>query len=158
MALLKSTQSTNGWPAMSASGANGCVPVFGDYALTGSEAQNDVIEMAPLPAGYVPVDLYVDAEDCGTTFTLDIGVLTGKWRAALDTDGVTARVCGNQFANDKALGTAGVYRADAVGFSRIAPVDYDRAVGFKVDAAVAGLTAAAKIRLVMTVRPAVEGV
>lgn len=158
MALLKGTQATRLDPVPTVNRATDCVPIFGDYVVVGTEAQNDVIEIVPLPNGYVPVDGYVDAEDCGTTFTCDMGVLTGVYRAALDTDGSTARVCGAQFCDNKAFGTAGIYRFDAVGMSRVAPVSYDRGMGLKVDAAVSSLTAGAKIRMCVWCRPAFEGV
>lgn len=151
MALLKSTQVTRRDPIMTGDRASSLVVSFADYVLTGSEVQNDVIEMLGLPAGHVPVDMILDAQDCGTTFTVDCGVLSGAY---LDTG---ARTCGAEFMNDKALGTAGIYRLDVVGGNKVAPSTTNRSIGFKVDAAVAALTAGATLRLTLLCRPAVEG-
>lgn len=154
MPLFKSVQATRGDVPITADRASDIVFSFGDYTVVGTEVQNDVIEMAALPAGYVPVDIIVDTEDCGTTLTIDCGVLSQKW---LDGNS-PARTCGAEFMNDKAFGTAGIYRADVVGMSRVAPSTNDRSIGFKVDAAISTLTAGAKIRLTALLRPQIEGV
>src|SRR3546814_5852764 len=38
-------------PVPSADGATDLIPIIGDYVLTGDEAANDIIEMAPLQIG-----------------------------------------------------------------------------------------------------------
>lgn len=152
MALLKSTQTNSNLPILTGDRASDTITLFGDYTLTGSEANADVIEMLPLPAGYVVVDGYVDTQDCGTTLTIDAGFVSGEYRAT------GARTCGAEFLNDKAFGTAGVYRFDVVGFSRQAPSTTNRGIGLKVDAAVSALTAGQVIRMVVLARPAIEGV
>lgn len=150
MALFKSTQATRRDPVPTADRAIEIIPIFADYVVAGTEVQNDVIEMAPLPAGYVPVDVIVDTEDCGTTLTIDCGIMSGAY---LDP---AVRTCGAEFMNDKAFGTTGIYRMDVAGGGRVAPSTTIRSVGFKIDAAVSALTAGAKIRLTLLARPAIE--
>src|SRR3546814_9256916 len=78
MALKQSTQAAGKAPVPSADGATDLIPIIGDYVLTGDEAANDIIEMAPLPAGYVPVDVIVDSADLGTTATASVGLLSAE--------------------------------------------------------------------------------
>src|SRR3546814_1661093 len=80
MALKQSTQAAGKAPVPSADGATDLIPIIGDYVLTGDEAANDIIEMAPLPAGYVPVDVIVDSADLGTTATASVGLLSAEYR------------------------------------------------------------------------------
>lgn len=150
MALKKSLQATQGLPIPTVDRATDAVPIFADYTFDGTEATNDVIEMVPLPAGYVPVDGYADAEDAGTTVTANCGLLSGEYGSS---DG--ARTCGAQFMSGKALGTAGVYRFDVVGFSRVAPSTTNRSIGFALSS-VSAPTAGAKLRLTVWCRPAIE--
>lgn len=149
MALKKSLQATQGLPIPTVDRATDAVPIFADYTFDGTEATSDVIEMLPLPAGYVPVDGYADVEDAGTTVTADCGLLSGAYG---DTG---ARTCGAEFMNDKAFGTAGVYRFDVLGFSRVAPSTTNRSIGFAL-ASVSTPTAGAKVRLTVWCRPAIE--
>lgn len=152
MALKRALQVVNNLPIPVVDRATDAVPIFADYTFDGTEATNDVIEMVPLPAGYVPVDGYADAEDAGTTVTANCGVLSGNY-------GVNdaARTCGAQFMSAKALGTAGIYRFDVLGFSRVAPATNDRSIGFALTS-VTTPTAGAKLRLCVWARPAIEGV
>lgn len=153
MALLRALQVVQNLPVPVVDRATDLLPVFADYTFTGAEATNDVIEMVPLPRGYVPVDGFADAEDAGTTVTANCGVLSGEYGS---TDG--ARTCGAQFMSAKAFGTAGVYRFDVVGFSRLAPSSAaDRGLGFALTS-VSTPTAGARLRLVVFCRPAIEGV
>jgi hypothetical protein len=152
MALKRALQVVNFLPVPVADRAMEAIPIFADYTFDGTEVTNDVIEMCPLPKGYVPVDGTADAEDAGTTVTANCGLLTGEY-------GVNdpARTCGAQFMSGKALGTAGIYRFDVVGFSRVAPTTADRSIGFALSS-VSAPTAGAKLRLTVMVRPAIEGV
>lgn len=151
MALFKSLQATQGLPIPVGDRATDLLPIFADYTLVGTEATADVVEMVPWPKGYVPVDVIADVEDCGSTVTVDVGLLSGVYG---DTG---ARTCGAEFMNDKAFGTAGVYRADVLGFSRLAPSTTDRSIGLAL-VSVTSPTAGAKVRLTVIFRPAIEGV
>lgn len=151
MAILKSTQVTNRQPIPNAVNATDLIPIVGDYVTTGNEASGDIIEMVPLPAGYVPVDVILDAEDCGTTATTDCGVMSGAYLSS------GARTCGAEFMSAKALGTAGVYRMDAVGSSRVAPATSDRSIGLKLST-VSSPATGAKLRMTVLCRPQIEGV
>jgi hypothetical protein len=142
MALFKSLQAAQGLPIPVGDRATDLLPIFADYT---------VVEMVPWPKGYVPVDVIADVEDCGTTVTTDVGLMSGAYG-----DGGT-RTCGAEFMNDKAFGTAGIYRADVLGFSRLAPSTTDRSIGLAL-ASVSTPTAGAKIRLTVIFRPAIEGV
>lgn len=152
MAMLKGTQATNAafTPTPSPSGSAGIIAAFGDYTLTGSEASGDIIEMVPIPENCVPIDTIADVEDCGSTATADIGVMSGNWGAA------GTRTCGAEFSTGKAFGTAGVYRADAAGMGRIAPASNVRSIGIKLTS-VTSPTAGAKIRLTALFRAMVNG-
>ncbi len=150
MALYKSKQITNRLPIPSASGANDVVPIFGDFTFPAGTLINDVIEMCPLPAGYVLVDAFADTDDLGGTITVDCGILSGNYGDS------GARTCGAEIMNDKAFGTVGIYRADVPGFSRIAPTTNDRSIGFALVADTTPTTDA-KVRLTILVRPAIEG-
>lgn len=152
MANFKSTQAAGAafYPIPSADKQTDLIPIVGDYTLVAGGASGDVIEMCPLPAGYVVVDVIVDTEDLGTTWTGDVGIMSGNWAAT----GV--RTCGAQFMTGKAFGTAGVYRADAAGFSRVAPAANDRSIGI-VGTTIGTPTTGAKIRLTAMCRPMVEG-
>lgn len=152
MANLKGVQATNAalYPIPSADKQTDLIPIFGDYTLTGSEASGDIVEMCPLPAGYVPVDAIVDTEDLGATMTADVGVMSGAWGAS------GTRTMGAEFMTGKAFGTVGIYRADVSGMGRIAPATTDRSIGIKFTTATTP-TAGAKVRLTVLARPAVEG-
>lgn len=160
MALLKSVQVAGFTPLLNADGANDLVPMFGDFTVPAGLAVNDVVEMTGFPAGYVPVDLIVDHEDFGTTFTADFGLVSGNYGSSDQ-----SRTCGNEFltAADLAAGP-GLKRAANSGASRIAPVkgsshvqqvSGDRGIGFVVKSA-AGLTVGAKIRVTVLYRPQID--
>ncbi|WP_397536297.1 hypothetical protein, partial [Roseateles sp.] len=84
MALFKSTQIAAKAPIPTADRAVEIIPIFGDFTVPAGFAANDVVEMCPLPAGYVPVDLIVDGASLGATVTGDVGIVTGVYDAALD--------------------------------------------------------------------------
>ena len=150
MALFKATQVVNRVPVPSATGATDVVAIFGDFTIPTGFAANDVVEMGPLPAGYVPVDLIVDNAALGTTVTADFGILSGDFNAT------GARTCGAQFAAAQALQTAGIKRMAAAGGGRLAPTTGDRGWGF-VASAVSTPTVGAAIRATLLVRPQSEG-
>lgn len=151
MALLKSIQETRKLPVPNADRAIEDIPIFADYTATGTEATGDVLEMVPLPAGYVPVDVCIDYDKmAGTAFTADVGIMSGNY------DDTGTRTCSAVFMTGKTLGAAaGVARADVSGFSRIAPTTNIRGVGLNLTT-VTGPTAGAKLRLTLWCRPAIE--
>lgn len=153
MALFKSNVASAAIkaPIPTAERAIEVIPAYALYTVTGSEADTDVIEMIPLPPGYVVFDGWIDNEDCGTTLTLDCGIMSGAWGDP------AVRTCGAEFLNNHAAGTAGRTNFNVQGFSAVAPSDTTRSIGFKVDAAVSALTAGAKIRLGVLMRPQIEG-
>src|SRR3546814_14466938 len=107
--------------------------------------------MAPLPAGYVPVNVIVDSADLGTTATASVGLLSAEYRKNTD-----ASTCGAEFMSGKALGTAGIQRMDVAGGGRIAPTTTDRSGGIKLTA-IATLTEGAAVRLTLLARPQIAG-
>jgi len=151
MALFKATQVTNKVPVPSADGATAVIAIVGDFTIPTGFATNDVVEMGPLPAGYVPVDLIVDNAACGTTVTSDFGILSGAYNAT------GTRTCSAAFASAQALQTAGIKRMAAAGGGRIAPTTADRGWGF-VSTTVSTPTVGAVLRATLLVRPQSEGV
>lgn len=158
MALLQSTQAKNRYPVPTADTATDLVPIFASFVIPTGMALNDVIEMGPLPAGYVPSDLLVgfdDADSNGTpTIKFDAGLLSGNW---LDPNGA-GRTCGSEFfAADTTAQAGGVQRLNKAAGTQIAPTTNVRSWGLKVNTAAATLTVGAKINATLYVRPAIEG-
>jgi len=151
MALFKATQVVNKQQVMTADRASDVIVIFGDFTIPAGIASNDVVEMVPLPAGYVPVDVTVDNAALGTTMTCDVGLLSG------DFDSTGARTCGAQFMAAQAGQTAGIKKLAVAGGTRIAPTANTRGIGFAFTT-VATPTAGAVVRLTLQCRPAVEGV
>lgn len=151
MALFKSTQVTNKQQVMTADRASDAIVIFGDFVIPTGITTSDVVEMLPLPAGYVPVDITIDNAALGTTMTFDAGLLTG------DFDSTGARTCGAQFMTAQAGQTAGIKRMAVAGGGRIAPTTNTRGVGLSFSS-VSTPTVGAVLRMTMLCRPAVEGV
>lgn len=149
-------QYQSGWATRQRNTPNaGCAGVvvaqMFEYALTGTAlAQNDIIELAVLPAGNTVVDaiLVSDALDTGGSPALefDVGIMSGE---VGDKDSV--RTCGNElFAASDAGQAAAPVRASALSAFTIAPVDADRSIGVKITTAAATQAAAgAKLRLLL---------
>lgn len=162
MTLRQATQVVSKLPVPSAAGATDCVPIVGDFTVPAGLVLNDVVEMCPLPAGYVPVDAVLATEDSDSNgtplITLDLGVISGAYGDASAATG-QARTCANEaFAASTVAQAGGIARPTKKDFSLIAPTTADRGFGIKVAAAAATLTAGAKWRLTLFVRPQVEGV
>jgi hypothetical protein len=161
MALRKSTQVAQRVPAVAARDRSGAVHVFGEHTtVAGAFAAADVVEMIPFPAGTILTDLKIHFPDLDTAtgVTLDVGVLTGQYGAALDDDG-NARTCGTEFGSDLTTGQAGgSVLGTAAQMLAIAPSLKDRSIGFKIEAAPTTLIAGAKIRFAATFVPAPQGV
>ena len=151
MALFKATQVVNKLPIMTGDRASDVIAIVGDFAIPAGFASADVVEMVPLPAGYVPVDVTVDNAALGTTMTFDAGVLSGDF----DTGG--ARTCGAQFMAAQAGQTAGIKRLDVAAGARLAPTTNNRGLGF-VFSTVSTPTVGAVVRMTLLCRPQVEGV
>jgi hypothetical protein len=153
MAMLKGTQATNAkyFPVPSADSQSEVIAIFGDLVLAAGGASGDIIEMLPWPAGYVLVDVIVDTGDLGTTWTADVGLMSGVWGAT------GTRTMGAEIMTGKAFGTAGIYRADVAGFGRIAPATTDRSIGIK-GTTIGSPTTSAVARVTALFRPQVEGV
>lgn len=97
------------------------------FKVSAALALNDIIHMTNLPAGHVPVDIIVDADDLGSTGDVSVGFLND---AKTDLDGTAWITAGDVNA------AAGGLRADAAGLramSRVVPDQgADRAVGIKI--------------------------
>lgn len=158
MALRQATQVVNRVPVPSANAATDVIPIVGDFTVPAGLALNDVVEMVPLPAGYVPVDYVLACEDTDSNGTpliaLDIGVLSGVYGVKDD-----ARTCGSEgAAADQVARAGGVTRMTKKDLALLAPSTSDRGFGVKVQAAAATLTAGAKWRMTLYCRPQSEGV
>lgn len=151
MALFKATQVVNKQIVPSANGASMSIVIVGDFTIPAAFAAADVVEMVPLPAGYVPVGLTVDNDINGAVLTAGVGLLTGAF------DAVGARTCGSEALAAAAFGTAGLKYAAVAGFTRLLPTAGDRGIGF-VASAVTTPTVGSKIRFTLRARPMLEGV
>lgn len=141
--------------AVQTASSNEAIPVTGDFVVPAGLANGDVVEMAALPSGYVPVDVTVAMEDSdsGTSMTLDAGVLSGNYGVKDD-----ARTMGNEFFAASTVGQAGgVARATKAAGFLIAPADNTRGLGIKFPA-IGTPIVGAKIRMIAWVRPALNGV
>lgn len=153
MANFQGTQAAAAsyFPTPTPDGQADLIAVFGDLVLPAGTASGDIFEVCPLPPNCVVVDLIVDTEDFGTTFTADVGIMSGTWGQA------GTRTCGAQFMTGKAFGTAGIYRADVAGFGRLAPSTDVRSIGV-AGTTIGTPTTGARLRITALVRPQVEGV
>jgi hypothetical protein len=155
MALKQSVQVANKHPVISACGYE-AITVVGDYTVAAGLVLNDVIEMAILPGGYVPlgIKLACDDIDTGAGLVLDCGILSGTAGLADN-----ARTCGNEAFAASTIGqTGGVVNELKANILMAAPTDSDRGIGLKIGTAAAGLVVGAKIRLTLTARPKINGV
>lgn len=115
-------------------------------ALAAELVLNDVIDIGVLPAGHTVSDAILLSDDLDSNGTpliaLDVGIMTGT-----PGDTVSARTTGNElFAADVAARTGVSSRMSKVAGFNILPVDYDRSIGVKFQAAPA-TAAAGRIRL-----------
>lgn len=159
MANLKSVQATNAarFPTPNAGNATDLVPSFGDYVTLAGFAAGDIVEMAPLPPGHVPVDVILDIEDTDSngapTITVDVGIMSGAWGDS------GARTMGAEFIAASTVAQAGgIARMSVVNGGKVAPSTTTRSIGLKVVGAIATLVVGAKLRVTVLSRPQVEGV
>lgn len=100
--------------------------------LSAALAAGDIIHATFLPAGHVPVDIILDADDSGTTGTVSVGLLNSG-KTDIDT---TASGGAAWLTNGDVKTAATALRADAAGLRAIARTtsddSADRAVGIKV--------------------------
>lgn len=163
MALRKSTQAAARVPAPSAMSGSGLIHAYAEHTtVAGAFAAADVIEMIPFPAHSKLVHFLAQIEDLdsdGTpAVTLDVGVLSGQYLAALD-DAGSARTCGTELGSDVTTGQAGgSILGTAAQMLAIAPSLLDRSLGLKVEAAPDVLIAGAKIRFFAAFAPVPQGV
>ena len=159
MSLLQSLQAKNRQPILTVDTATDLMAITSTFVVPAGLALNDVIEMGPIPNGYVLVDLSVAFPDCdsnGTpTIKFDAGVLSGNW---LDSNGA-GRTCGSEFfAADVGAQTGSLTRMNKAAGMQIAPTTNDRSWGLKVNVAAATLTTGATITGTIFVRPKIEGI
>ncbi len=156
MALFQSLQATNRQPIPSAQSATDLVPLVTTFVVPAGLANGDIIEMGPLQAGYVPVDLIVAYPDMdtGTGITFDAGLLSGNYL-----DGGTRTIGSEFFASDATAQTGGIARMNKAAGAQIAPTTNHRSWGLKMAHAVGtALTAGGTITATMMVRPQIEGI
>ncbi len=153
----KSIQALRNDPVPSADQAYDLVPIFADFTLTAALAAGDIIEMLPIPAGYVPVDFILDSSDLDTggtpAITLDVGLLSKDYNFNDSTSTMGAEfIAGSTVAQN-----GGIARMSVAGATKIAPTTNDRAVGIKCAVAPATGATTGTIRLTAMVRPQING-
>jgi hypothetical protein len=134
---LKSTQATNKDIVMTPSGANDLCVTFADFPVV-TLVINDIVEMCPLPANCVLVDLIADFPDMDTStgFVWDAGLLSGNWAAS------GARTLAATYISGATVGqSAGIQKPNVAGYSLTAAATNDRSIGFKVTTAASGTAA-----------------
>jgi hypothetical protein len=151
MALLKAVQVAAKYPVPSAAGGVEVIAIVGDYTIKTGDAAGDIIEMVPLPAGYVPVDHLVDNQSLAATSVGDVGILSGNYGES------GARTMGAEFNSGANFATAGIKRPDVAGAGRIAPTTNDRSIGIKLTSLTTPVIGA-KVRLTLFARAQSWGV
>lgn len=117
--------------------AGGVVAKRYTHAFTANPIANDIIELAPLPAGTRVVDMIFDSDDLDSNATplisFDVGLMSGEWG-----DEDQARTVGAQFFAALTTSRAGgVARPSIQPAFRTAPSAIDRSIGVKINAAAA---------------------
>jgi hypothetical protein len=111
-----------------------CAVRYVHTLLTGQNVTGRIIEMGPLPAGCVVVDMILDADDLDTdgspAVTIDVGLMSGSFG---DPDPDGARTLGTEFFAASTVGQAGgLVRPTAKGAVRTTKSDVDRGIGIKI--------------------------
>jgi hypothetical protein len=149
--LRQSTQAYNKDIVMTPSGANDVVQCFADFPVV-TLVINDIIEMVPLPADCVLIDLIVDIPDMDTStgFVFDAGLMSGDWGQRSN-----SRTCGAEFISASTGGqAAAIVRPNVTGYTKVAPAAVDRSIGLKVTTAASGTAATTgTIRVTALFRP-----
>lgn len=153
MAVLKSIQAAAGLPVPNADGAMEAIPIFADWLVPASGlVSGDIVEMVPLPPGYVPVDAIIDHENLGTAFTGQLGIMSGAYGEG------GSRTCGAELVASATYQAAAIKRMNVPGAGMIAPSDTTRSIGFAITGTLTSPVAGAKLRVTVFARPKVEGV
>ena len=155
MATYQSKQVAAGAPIPSSDDACSLLGVTAEYVTpTGGLASGAIIEMGPIPPGYIPVDLVVHTGILGTSVTLDAGILTGEF----GTQPAVDRTMGSEFfASAQAAATAVLLRATK-SFAALSPGDIAAVpTGWGLKVGGATTSAAIKIRATMYFQPAPIG-
>jgi hypothetical protein len=159
MALFQSIQAAARAPIPSAERAVEMIPIVATWVVPVGLVLNDIVEMGPLQAGYVPIDLLAalpDMDSNGTpTVKLDAGILSGNW---LDSNSPVRTIGSEFFAADVTAQTGGIARMNKAAGAQLAPTNNDRSWGFKVNTAAATLTPGTIVTATLIVRPKIEGV
>lgn len=151
MALFKSKQVADRLPIPSANAATDLIPIMGEWTVPAGLVTGDIVEMAPLPAGYVLTDALLDHQALGAAFTGALGVMSGNFG-----DG-GARTCDASIIAAATRQADGVARLNVPGATRIAPTTNDRSVGLVISGTLTSPVVGAKARVTLFVRPMVEG-
>lgn len=141
-AIFQSAVSTGSLPIVAPRSAGAVHCQRFHYVFATTQDENDILELAVLPAFCRVVDAVVVPEGTMTSRTCDIGIMSGTVGS---TD--TARTSGNQFFNDVALDGGVVRMSLATGFL-VEPVGYDRSIGLKLDDEMTGASTK-KITLIL---------
>lgn len=156
--LFQSKAIVNNDPAITASGGNAEIVAHADYTFSVAPAAGDIVEMLVLPANHVLTDAIWDTDDLdtGTTLTAAIGTMAGT---PGDTTFANRTVTANILSTgDTSARAAAVVRANAPGFTRIAPSDSDQSIGVNFIAASSGISGTPTMRLTIKYRPKRKGV
>lgn len=156
MALLQSRQIRAGVPTTHPSAGNAAVPQMADFVFATNPAINDVIEMLGVSAAMLPIDClaYFEDIDTGALLSVDCGIISGVFGAALMPDNVTQRTCGNEFFAGSTSGQAGgLQRMNKVNACFQVPTQEVIPIGFKIVAAAAGIVVGSRLRLVVLSMP-----
>lgn len=101
------------------------------FDVPANVALNDIVELAPIPAGCRVVDMIADCDDLDSNgaaaVVIDVGIMNGAWGA-----NDAGRTCGNEFFSASNLAQAGgTARPTDKGAFRTGSADYDRSIGVK---------------------------
>lgn len=155
---FKSKQVAANEAMVTASQAGVVIACRREFSLTEALEDNDVIYFGDLPAGHVPVDVIVDADELDTgvdAIVLEAGLLNAG-KTAVD----TTASGGASWIGGSTLGqAAGIARATGVAITRVAVDNVnDRAYGVQVTTAPGTGATTGKIGFTLLYRAAVFGV
>lgn len=154
MALFQSKQVIANKAMATARDGASLVPITGEFVIPAGFANNDIVEMACLPAYHIPVDLIVHVPDVDTngspTATFDYGVITGRFGDPV----LGSRACGNEFGAGVVTPRTGGVDRTTKSLSAINASTSDRGVGIKVSAAIATLATGGVVRFTLLCEPA----
>lgn len=161
--LLKSDVMLGDYPEFTASGGNDSVPIHAEFTLGAALEADDVIEMFPVPPGYVVHDIMLGSTDLDTngvpTITLSLGILDGDVGDStlanrVDSGGDIDDV----FLTASTVGQAGgTARANLYAGMVVEPQEKPYSVGVQVITAPATGAVTGKVVVNATLRPAYRG-